>query len=507
MPTLSNKHANAQRVFYPGFNGGLNLSVPNESVPKNELKEALNVEFSSLTGSMKVRGGLVWSGHFDREIIDVVPVLGRQGFLARQLNANIYYNKLYFFKWNTTWPVQNSLSGVGGDGNTPIIPMSIVPWVDADDKECWLIAAGGGLNKFIDSPIPKIEAVLAPGNIKFIFIRDNRVGIVVGDDVIKFSAVGDCESWTNDPKDESSAQWIQIGYKDGMKVDAVMPLSKDWIIFKSPEGEPDKGTIYRLTGEFPEWQVVEVAHNIGTFSQQSVCVAGNDVFFATVGGLATLSNVTSYGEVKANWPDRKVSTALAQEIDSSAKVYDVPVKQQIWLSPNKDSKQLWVLDYTRGIWTKFEFPERIIYAAGVDNSLFVFIGKDVYEVNDWYTHDDTSGGTSKRNITAKMKLGTILSGRQTLIKGVFASFGLFPLCRANIKLGDFVMDFTIAGSVDYIYSDTDIAYNDDDPLVPMQGVLTSRRRCIIRDWALTPEVTITGGGCSLSTIGLETVEV
>ena len=64
---VSNFHSNTQRVFYSGFDGGLNLSVPNESLPKNELKEAVNVEFSPLTGSMKVRGGLVWSGRFDEK--------------------------------------------------------------------------------------------------------------------------------------------------------------------------------------------------------------------------------------------------------------------------------------------------------------------------------------------------------------------------------------------------------------------------------------------------------
>ena len=87
MATRSDKHGEAmQRVFYPTFDGGLNLSVPNESLAKNELKEANNVEFSSATGSMKVRGGLVWSGRFDDYVDCVVSVAGRNGFLARQRN-------------------------------------------------------------------------------------------------------------------------------------------------------------------------------------------------------------------------------------------------------------------------------------------------------------------------------------------------------------------------------------------------------------------------------------
>ena len=516
MPTVSSKHANAQRVFYAGFDGGLNLSVPNESLPKNELKEAVNVEFSPLTGSMKVRGGLVWSGRFEQqEITDVVPIQGRRGFLARWKDTEKDTEGLYYFRWNNIWPVTGSLSGDG--------KMSVAHWVEKvttwgyeQEIDCWLIASGGRLQKFTDNPIPTIEEIAAaPENCKLVFVRENRVGVVTTDDKIIFSALGDCENWTNDPADESSAQYLdEIGYKDGMKINAVVPLSKDLIIFKSPEGEPDKGIIYRLTGEYPDWAIVEAAHNTGTFSQQSVCAVGNDIIYATVGGIATLSTVTNYGEVKTAWPDRKVSNALTYELDSTAKVYDVPVKQQVWIAPSENSNKIWVFDYARGIWTTFEFPKKITYAAGVDNRLFVFIGQDVYEVNDSYTQDELRD-EGKKTITAKMRLGTLLNGMQTLVKAAFASFELMPECKAELRLGKWKMPFAFGGTVDFIYGDpSDMnsnyyqwAHDDDDPLIPQGGVLTSRRKCIVRDWAITPEIVIEGGGCAVSTIGLDIAEV
>ena len=537
MPTVSSKHGNAQRVFYAGFDGGLNLSVPNESLPKNELKEAVNVEFSPLTGSMKVRGGLVWSGRFEQqEITDVVPIQGRRGFLARWKDTEKDTEGLYYFRWNNIWPVTGSLSGDG--------KMSVAHWVEKvttwgyeQEIDCWLIASGGRLQKFTDNPVPTIEDISngpmrAVSEIKNtlgetigfvytdvkncsqVFSRNGRVAVVGDDDTIYFSALGDCESWENDPNDESSAQWVQIGYKDGMKIDAVMPLSKDLIIFKSPEGEPDKGTIYRLTGEYPDWAVVEAAHNSGTFSQQSVCALSNDIVYATVGGVSTLSTVTNYGEVKTAWPDRKVSNALTYELDSTAKVYDVPVKQQVWVAPSENSNKIWVFDYARGIWTRFEFPKKITYAAGVDNRLFVFIGQDVYEVNDSYTQDELRD-EGRKTITAKMRLGTLLNGMQTLVKAAFASFELMPECNAKLKLGKWEMPFAYGGTVDFIYGDpSDMNSNyyqwaseDDAPLIPQGGVLTSRRRCIVRDWAITPEIVIEGGGCAVSTIGLDIAEV
>ena len=496
MATRSDKHGEAlQRVFYSGFDGGLNLSVPNESLPKNELKEALNVEFSPLTGAMRVRGGLVWSGRFEGSVSYALPVRGTKGFLVRmRLNER----KLYYFKWNNTWPVSGRLSSNGD--------LSIAAW-----GNYYLIASGGKLQKFSDEGItPSLETIEnSPTECRYVFTRNGRVGVVNGDDTITFSAVGDCESWNNEPDDDSSSQFIEIGYKDGMNINAVVPLSKDLIVFKSPPNEPDKGIIWRLTGDFPDWAAVEAAHNTGTFSQKTVQTVGNEVFYISPSGIALLSSVTAYGEVKTSWPDRKVSNALTNLIKDTAQLWDLPAKQQLWILPSKDDKQIWVFDYSRGIWTKFEFLYTPAFATSVDNTVYLFIWKDLYELNDGFTQDDFYD-EGKQDIEARMKLGTLLTGRQTLIKGAYASFELYPQCKAELWLGKFCMTFNYGGKVDYIYdapNDTQYASEDDDPLFPEGGTLTSRRRCIVREWAIMPEIKIVGGGCSIATMGLEMVEV
>ena len=496
---LSNKHSNAQTIFYSSFDGGLNLSVPSESLPRNELKEAENVEFSPLTGAMRVRGGLVWSGRFNEAIDYIVPVQGRKGFLARIKKTR----KLYYFQWHNILPVKGELTG---DGD-----ISIVSWEDAEEKDCWLIASGGKLQKLSDDVLPQLTTIAgSPDDCRQVFIRNGRVGVLNGTDIISFSCVGDCESWDTDDNDVSSGQYVKIGYKDGMNIDAVIPLSKDLIIFKSPTGEPDKGTVWRLTGDFAsDLQVLEAAHNTGTYSPRSIKAVGNDVYYVTLSGVATLSSVTAYGEVKTSWPDRKVSNALTPEIDFTAELWDVMVKQQLWVLPSREKEKIWVFDYVRGIWTKFKFPAPIIHAAGVDNRLYVFIGQDLYEMIDGYTQDDMKE-TGLQTIEAVMRLGTILHGRQTLIKGVFASFELMPDCKAELWLGEYKMPFGYGGVIDRIYdppNDTQYASEDYDPLFPEGSVLTSRRRCMVRDWQITPIIKIYGGGCSISTMGLEAVEV
>ena len=240
------------------------------------------------------------------------------------------------------------------------------------------------------------------------------------------------------------------------------------------------------------------------------CLAiANDVFYITKSGLATLSSVNAYGDIQTSWPDRKVSVTLTQKLSKTAKLWDVPVKQQLWLLPSEQDKTIWVFDYTRSIWTCFEFPEIIAQAVGVKNELYLFIGRDLYHLQDGYTQDDMKD-TGLQTIEAVMRLGTILNGKQTLIKGAFASFELMPECKAELWLGKYKMPFSYGGVIDRIYdppNDTDIAYEDDDPLFPEGSVLTARRRCMVRDWQITPEIRIYGGGCSISTMGLEVVEV
>ena len=501
---VSNKHGEAaQRILYPGFSGGLNLSVPAESLGATELKTAMNVEFSRDAGAMRVRGGLVWSGRFDGEIGDVVPVPGRRGFLVREKGGR----RLWYFLWNSVWPVTGSLSGDG--------EMSAAAWGEAGQM---VIASGGKLQRFEDlehtGGAPKLTTIAAsPANCRAVFVRDGRVGVADGPDTLRFSWVGDCEKWDNDPDDESTGQFIEIGYKDGMDINAVVPLSKDLILFKTPPGEPDKGTVWRLTGSFPEWVPMEAAHDTGTFGQRSVAAVGNDVFYLSPLGLATLGTVTQYGEVRTAWPDRKVAPTLTNLLRDGARLWNVPAKEQLWILPSQDEEVLWVFDYGAGLWTQFQFPERPTHAACVDQDVYAFIGRDLYYVNDWYVQDEiknSGGAATLHTIRAKMGMGTLLNGWQTLVKGAFVSFSIDPSCRAHLALKNWKMPLTAGGTPDYICdppNTVQYASEDDDPIFPPGNVMTSRRRGIVRDWAIAPEIEITGGGCSISTVGLEAVEV
>lgn len=496
MPLLTGKHPNASRAFYPSFDGGLNLSVPNESLAQNELKEALNVEFSNLTGSLKVRGGLVWSGSLNQKVSDAVPVYGRNGLLFRIRNSGM----MLYFTSNCVWRVSGHLNGSR--------KISAAPW---GDNGAHVVAGGGKLDLFepisSETGTPSLRLLpTSPNYCNLVFVKDGRIGVVVGSDTLRFSAIGDCNSWENDPDDLSSGQFVEIGYKDGMDITAVVPLSRDLIIFKSPPNEPEKGIIWRLTGNSPsEWQVVEAAHNTGTFSQKSVQAIANDVYYLTPHGLANLSSVTAYGEVKASWPDRKVSSVLSGLLQSTAQLWNMASKQQLWVLPNENTRLIWIFDYMRGIWTQFEFPETPLFGTGILQDTYLVIKNNIYCVNDYY-HQDELRDETPQDINAKIRFGTILKGLQTLIKTCFVSFSSYKQHGGDLKLGKFTMALEGGGTPYYIYNNTDIIYGNERGILSDTGVLTARRRCLVRDWAITPRIEAVGG-FALSTMGFEIAEV
>lgn len=69
------------------------------------------------------------------------------------------------------------------------------------------------------------------------------------------------------------------------------------------------------------------------------------------------------------------------------------------------------------------------------------------------------------------------------------------------------MQFSHDTTPDYVCDNDIEVYEKEENIGGEVKAVTSRRECIVRDWYVTPEVIMTGGGCSLSTMGLEMSEV
>jgi hypothetical protein len=90
MAKLSTRHQNGELMMFSDFTGGLNLSRPPETIEDNELQEAMNFEFASDTGMLKVRGGLSLVRSFSSAVDDIIPISGDILFIKYGKNVARY---------------------------------------------------------------------------------------------------------------------------------------------------------------------------------------------------------------------------------------------------------------------------------------------------------------------------------------------------------------------------------------------------------------------------------
>ena len=83
--------------------------------------------------------------------------------------------------------------------------------------------------------------------------------------------MGDEETWLTNSSDESSGVFVEAGYKDGGQLLAMVNLSQDVLIIKNNR------RVYRLSGEYPDWQMNEVSRDVEARGRLSVCAVADSV--------------------------------------------------------------------------------------------------------------------------------------------------------------------------------------------------------------------------------------
>ena len=206
---LANKHANVQNIRYSDFSGGLNTTDAVENIADNELSQAVNVEIYK--GQLKTVAGnkAVYKDNsvtFDGIIYDSIE--------SKTLLVDTSH-KVYLLE-DSKLTEKGTLTGTS--------EMQYAAWEDGV-----LIASGGKLQYYHGGTLETVTN--SPDVSRGVFIKQGRVWTFY-DDVLKCSGVGDETNWTQKSDDNSSSQFLQIGYKDGGKIVGVSSLSSDTLIFK-----------------------------------------------------------------------------------------------------------------------------------------------------------------------------------------------------------------------------------------------------------------------------------
>ena len=169
----------------------------------------------------------------------------------------------------------------------------------------------------------------APSICNGVFIKNGRV-YVWHEYTLQCSSVGDVLDWNDSSDIDSSSKSIDIGYKEGEKEQAYIAgacaLSSDVVIIKND------GKVYRLAGNYPDWELKEVARNITCLNPECYVAVQDNVFITGREGIFALQTTTDYGDVQpTNIANGIVSLLGILSIEKSYMRF-IPSLNQIWIA-------------------------------------------------------------------------------------------------------------------------------------------------------------------------------
>jgi hypothetical protein len=361
-----------QAIEFADFTGGINSSVAPQLLSPNEYLQIKNFEYSK--NQLVTRGGLSEPlSTYDDDIKAVFYDESTNMFLVVLENKSVYVDDL------AEEPVlAGELTG------------NLHPHFCRFDGKIFI--ASGGKLQYYDYTEEELITVAASRLCDFVFERFGRLVIThSGDDNLYYSAVGDPyeTGWTENSNDDSSAKFVEIGYKDDGDILSVLPISGDIAIFKS------NGRIYSLSGEFPNWTVQMIGDHSDVITAEGISNLGSTVAFMTTSGLKSLEAVQVYGNFTVNTEfARKFNKSLVSGTVYNPRVFNIYRKRQLLIQPDISSdngkKKLYCFQYDIGACVLFEFGEPVTDMVDTQDDVIIASGANLYR---WSRESVTDNGT------------------------------------------------------------------------------------------------------------------
>lgn len=350
------KHGEQQTIIAKAdFTGGLNTAAQIDGIAENQLADVLNMEIEAATGKLQTVSGTVDVLESEKIFAAMYDKINEVVLLVKD-DKQVYYAD---FEGN----ISNSLGKLTG---------SLYPKF-AEWEEGIIIASGGKLQYFNGSELKTLDStpflIYNGKNIQVqnqspsaenVFTRQGRVCYTC-ENKIYYSAVGDENYWLDNANVSQSAKWIEVGYKDGGKIKVVVSLASDVLIIK------DNKKIYRLSGEYPQWQMSEVASEVNCRGRMSACRVGDSVFVLGEDEAYLIEN-NVYGTMRPENLALQVRSEI-QRLPRNAQVKYLSSLWQVWIL-GKEGYVL-VFDLRLKSWWKRKFNAEIIDVFEVGEEVFL----------------------------------------------------------------------------------------------------------------------------------------
>lgn len=337
---LGNKHGESQTtVVRADFSGGLNTTANVDGIAENQLSLAINVEVDHATGRLRTVAGTIDVFKLDDIFAAAYDEINRTLLLVTK-DRTVY-------AVNSAGVISRALGVLTG----LLYPIS-TSWEDG-----LLLASGGELQYFNGTTLETIsDSPTATG----VYIRAGRV-LVTDNNNVRYSGVGDETNWTEDTNSDSNSKFVEAGYKDGGQLIGMVNLSTDVLLVKNNR------RLYRLSGEFPNWSIVEVSRNVEVSGRLGFCAVTDSVFILGRNAVQNIQTTNAYGDMKP----QNVATLITSEIQklsANAMLRYVPPLNQIWAISGKTAL---MFDLVTNSWYKREFNSPVVDVISIGDEVFI----------------------------------------------------------------------------------------------------------------------------------------
>ena len=333
---LGAKHENQIQIVYANFSGGLNTSTSVDGISENQLAQTVNLEVDHATGKLKSVSGTSDLFQFPNIFAAMYDAINQRLLLVDA-------DKVVWCATSAGWITIGTLSG-------ELYPIT-ASWEDG-----LLIASGGKLQYFNGNALVTLNSPIANS----VCVQAGRV-LIADAKNLYLSGVGDETNWTENANIDSSAKFLEVGYKDGGELVGMVGLPSGVLLLKNNR------RVYRLNIGFPAWSLVEISREVEVSGRLSACAVADSVFVLGGSEVQNLQAANVYGNAKP----QNIALLIKSEIKSLPKnslVRYVPKLNQIWIL-NGDF--VLMFDLVTQSWFKRQFNSKILDVLTIGDEILI----------------------------------------------------------------------------------------------------------------------------------------
>lgn len=422
-----------------GFPNGINWSSSSESIQPTELTQAKNCEYNREDGSLRTVEGIVTKLEHEEQI------------------DSIFYNKHYHVFYFSSGVDLYMTSDFTTSTHIGTLLGSKKPVYCMYDDAC-LIATGLQLQAIVGGSSLQTIKTSPPAN-DFVTTRVGRVVTFTNSsDQLTYSAIGDYNNWDNDPNNISSAQFVNVGYKDAGNIIAVDFLSKAVVVYK------DEGRAYKINGEPQDssFSIDSISQTAFCSSSRSAISVDNKSYYIGKSGFMSFIPTNAFGDVAPFEEGLNINPWLIGNVDTHCQIWRVVSRKQLWIK-TQNSPIVFLYHYLpryqdgRGAFTSRTFSHILNDVCEVEDTVYVAYGNKIGVLSPSTDLDDNQQIETSFTSGTRLSLirGIVIMNRLIVTHNVLAGYG-------KLTIGKTVKDLIIGNGSPYIYDANEYIYDANE---------------------------------------------